>query len=180
VPRRFHFISNTVDPVAGMWRGRGGRSNGTGLDPAVERLWPLGLWDPEVIGELADRRVQPFRLLEFDAIGGRDEPLPEDRAGQMWFQARQMFPMSLESAGLPGYKLLDIHDTTLGPLDALAFEYRWDGLRPDVDGGDHALLMWAPSPWIVFHLYYHCSDNEWADRLPELGLIVATFRVLVE
>jgi hypothetical protein len=188
VPRRFQLITNTVDPGAQLWRGRGGGSGEAGAEAAGEpgaaaagqRSHARGLWDPEVIGVLADGRVQPFRLLEFDAIGGRDEPLPADGARQMWFQARQMFPMTLESVGLPGYGLLDVHDTTLGRLDALAFEYRWEGLRPDEDGGDHALLVWAPTPWTVFHVYYHCSENEWAARLPELEEILATFRVIDE
>ena len=178
VPRRFHLISNTVDPVARCWRGCDDESAKCGSD--AERRWPEGLWDPEVIGELASGRVQPFRLFEFDAIGGRSEPLPDDRRGELWFEARQMFPMTLESAELPGYRLLDIHDRTLGQLDALAFEYHWDGLRPSEDGGDHALLVWVPTPWAVFHVYHHCSETEWVARTPELEEILATFRVLDE
>jgi hypothetical protein len=98
----------------------------------------------------------------------------------MWFEARQMFAMTLESAELPGYQLLDIHDTTLGKLDALAFEYHWDGLRPSEDGGDHALLVWVPTPWAVFHVYHHCSETEWMARAEELKEILKSFRVLDE
>ena len=176
VPQRFHLISNTLDPVARCWRGDED-SDERKADPA-ERPWPEGLWDPEVIGELADGRVQPFRLFEFDAIGGRTEPLPTDGAREMWLESRQVLPMMLESAGLPGYRLLDILDTTVGQLDALAFEYRWDGLRMDEDGGDHALLVWIPTPWAVFHVYHHCSETEWTTRSAELEAILKTFRVL--
>jgi len=178
VPRRFHLISNTVDPVARCWRSGDDESCERESNPDADARWPQGLWDPEVIGELADGRVQPFHLFEFDAIGGRAEPLPADKASELWFGARQMFPMTLESAKLPGYQLLDIHDTVLGSLDALAFEYRWDGLRPSEDGGDHALLVWVPTPWAVFHIYHHCSETEWTARTPELEEIFATFLVL--
>lgn len=180
VPQRFHLISNTVDPVARCWRSCDDESGERESNPNADARWPQGLWDPEVIGELADGRVQPFRLFEFDAIGGRSEPLPDDRSGPMWFEARQMFPMTLESAELPGYQLRDIHDTTLGKLDALAFEYHWDGLRPSEDGGDHALLVWVPTPWAVFHVYHHCSETEWVARAEELEEILETFRVLDE
>ena len=178
VPRRFHLISNTVDPVARCWRSCDDESGERESNPDAAARWPQGLWDPEVIGELAGGRVQPFRLFEFDVISGRTEPIQTERAGEMWFEARQMFPMMLGSAELPGYRLLDIHDTTLGQLDALAFEYTWDGLRPSEDGGDHALLVWVPTPWAVFHIYHHCSETEWTARTPELEEIFATFLVL--
>jgi hypothetical protein len=176
VPSRFHYLSNTVDPVAFDLRGCGEEGAARGPDD-VER-WPRGLWDPEVLGELEDGRVQPLRILEFDAIGPRAEPMPADRAGEMWFQARHMLPEALGSRGLPGYRLLDVADTTLGSLDALAFEYRWDGL-PSVEGdGDHALLVWALSPLTVFHIYHHCVEAEWEARRSELDAILSTFRVL--
>lgn len=175
VPRRFHLIANTVDPVARTWRGCDdeARQRGEGGGP-----WPEGLWDPEVVGELDDGRAQPFRLFEFDAINGRKQPLTEDRAALMWFEVRQIIPATLESTGLPGYMLLDVRDTRVGRHDALAFEYRWDGPRHGEDGGDHALLAWIPTPWIVFHIYHHCAEDEWAARLPELKVILSTFRVL--
>ena len=91
-----------------------------------------------------------------------------------------MFPMMLESAKLPGYQLLDIHDTVVGQFDALAFEYLWDGLRLDEDGGDHSLLLWVPTPRAVFHVYHHCSQTEWMTRSGELEEILKTFGVYDE
>ena len=197
VPRRFHLLANTVDPVARMWRHSddppddaansesepgGDRSEsepgGGGPSEATRGRWPDGLWDPEVIGELPGGRVQPFRLFEFDAIGGRDYRLPPDAASRLWFEARQMFTATLEAAELPGYRLLDIHDMQLGRLDALGFEYRWDGLRLGEDGGDHALLVWGLSSWVAFHVYHHCPEDEWATYLPELETVLGTFRAL--
>jgi hypothetical protein len=190
VPSRFHYLANTVDPVAFDLRGCGEErdaheADGERHEPGCEtheadgeERWPKGVWDPEVIGELEDGRVQPLRILEFDAIGPRAEAVPPDLAGAMWFQARQMLPEVLASGGLPGYCLLDVADTTLGSLDALAFEYTWDGL-PSVEGdGDHALLVWAPSPLTVFHVYHHCVEAEWAARRAELDAILGTFEVL--
>jgi hypothetical protein len=178
VPQRFQLVANTVDPVAQVVRRTTltpgeGRAQCEGLRP-----WPDGLWDPEVVGYLPDGRAQPFRLLEFDAIGLGAGPLSPDTASDMWFQARQVFPSTLESARLPEYELLDIHDRTLGDLDALGFEYRWEGLRRDEDGGDHALLVWAPSPLVVFHAYYHCCQTEWSARTAEFEEILATFAAL--
>jgi hypothetical protein len=178
VPRRFQRLANTVDPVAQEVRS-------TTLAPQAGRrqceepqAWPDGLWDPEVLGDVPGGPVQPFRILEFDAIGLQAEPLSRRVESDMWFQARQVFPKTLESEGLPGYALLDINDQTLGDLDALGFEYRWDGLRHNEDGGDHVLFVWAPSPLIVFHVYYHCCQTEWAARTAEFEAILATFRVI--
>ncbi len=207
VPQRFMFLANTVDPVARMWRGcddppddaagsegepgDGGRSRGEpsggeqsggerggGRRERTDERWAAGLCDPEVIGELPGGRVQPFRLFEFDAIGGRDHRLPADAASTMWFQARRMFTATLEAAELPGYRLLDIHEMPLGQLDALGFEYRWDGLRCGEDGGDHGLLVWGLSSWVAFQVYHHCPEDEWAAYLPELETILGTFRAL--
>ena len=89
-----------------------------------------------------------------------------------------MFTETLEALELPGYRLLDIHEMPLGRLDALGFEYRWDGLRPGEDGGDHALLVWGLSSWVAFHVYHHCPEDEWAAYLPELETILGTFRAL--
>jgi len=176
VPRQFHLLANTVDPIARMMRGVGEASSAE--ETARRHDWPEGYWDADVIGELADGRVQPFRLLEFDVVGGRERPQTDDEAGDMWFQARQLFPETLESVGLPGFALLNVLDSSLGPLDALTFEYRWDGLRDGEDGGDHALLMWAATPTTVFHVYHHCVETEWAARRPELDTILGSFEVL--
>jgi hypothetical protein len=176
VPRRFALLGNTVDPIARLIRGLGGKSAREEADQ--RRNWPDGFCDREVLGELEDGRVQPFRLLEFDAVGGRSEPLTDAEVSDMWFKARQLFPETLESVGLPGFALLNVLDTSLGELDALAFEYHWDGLRAGEDGGDHGLLVWAPTPMTVFHAYHHCVETEWAARKRELDAILASFEVL--
>jgi hypothetical protein len=173
VPRRFIGLANTVDPVAQMMRGgaaKAGRDGGG-------TLWPMGLCDPQVLGDFGGGRVQPVRFLEFD-VRTRKTPLPADEAAEFWFEARQMMPMALASAELPGYRLLDVRGDTLGPLDALAFEWRCDGLNPGDQGGDHALLLWAPHSRRAFNVYYHCCDDQWAARAPELRSILDSFEVL--
>jgi hypothetical protein len=97
---------------------------------------------------------------------------------RLWFEARQMISGALESAALRDYRLLDVHDIRLGGLDALAFEYRWLGLRGGSDGGDHALLVWAPTPLAVFHVYHHCAESEWAARRAELDAVLGSFVAL--
>lgn len=178
LPRPFHLLANTVDPVARMMRGVtepdfGGAEIG-------DATFPHGFWDAGVVGELEDGRVQPFRLFEFDMVGGRDEPQPEEQRDEMWFESRHMLPLALESAELPGCRLLDVTDLRLGPLDALAFVYRWDGLCPFEGAGDHGLLVWAPTEWVVFHLYHHCPESQWKARGEELVTILETFRPVGE
>ncbi len=173
LPQRFHLLANTGDPVARMMRGEAGDDFGdAGIGDAA---FPHGFWDAAVIGELEDGRVQPFRLFEFDMVGGRDEPQPEEERDEMWFQSRHMLPAALEAAKLPGYRLLDVGDVRLGPLAALAFHYRWDGLCPYERGGDHGLLVWAPTEWVVFHLYHHCPESQRKSRGMELVTILETF-----
>ena len=123
VPRRFHLLTNTFDPIARDLRHIVDDEDEP-RGPDGEALWADGIWDPEVIDELPDRRVQPTRIFEFDVVGPRPEPMPPDMQREMWFQSRQMLPSILESGGLPGYRLLDISMLRLGELDALGFEYR--------------------------------------------------------
>ena len=177
VPRRFHVLTNTFDPIARDLRHIVDDEDEP-RGPDGEALWADGIWDPEVIDELPDRRVQPTRIFEFDVVGPRPEPMPPDMQREMWFQSRQMFPSILESGGLPGYRLLDISMLRLGELDALGFEHRWDGLCLEENGGDHALLVWAPTSRLVFHIYHHCAEDEWTTRRPELDEILGTFRVI--
>lgn len=140
LPRHFHVLGDTADPVAQIMRGDDGAAFG-GDHEVGDAPFPHGFWDAHVMGELEDRRLQPFRLFEFDMVGGRDELQPEDERREMWFQSRHMMPAALESAELPGYRLLDVTDVKLGRLDALAFSYRWDGLCPFEGGGDRGLLL---------------------------------------
>jgi hypothetical protein len=173
VPRRFVGIRNTSDPVAQMMRGgaeRAGRDGGGSL-------WPLGFCDPQVLGDIGGGRLQPLRLLEFD-VRIREESLTEDEAAAFWFAARGALPSALASVGLAGYRLLDVRDSMLGPLDALAFEWRWHGLAAGDGGGDRALLVWALHATRAFHVYYHCCDDQWAARAPELRSILGSFEAL--
>ena len=177
VPRRFHLLTNTFDPIARDLRHIvDDEDEPRGADG--EALWADGVWDPEVIDELSDRRVQPTRIFEFDVVGPRPEPMPPDMQREMWFQSRQMFPSIMESGELPGYRLLDISMLRLGELDALGFEYWWDGLCLEENGGDHALLVWAPTSRLVFHVYHHCAEDEWTARRTELDEILGTFRLI--
>jgi hypothetical protein len=172
IPRRFIELANTVDHVAQMMRGGNagpGSDDGTG--------WPAGLCDPEVLGVLEGGRVQPLRLLEIDTRR-RAGPLSDEQAAAVWFEAREVLPGALASTGLPGYRLLDVRDSQLGSLGALAFEWRWDGMTSDDLGGDRALLVWALLPDRVFHVYYHCCGAQWEARTPELLSILASFEVL--
>jgi hypothetical protein len=78
---------------------------------------------------------------------------------------------------MPGYEFLGTRETALGELPALAFEYRWDGVRPGHFGGDHACVVWALGPMTMYHVYHHCSGDEWEARLPEFESILTTFEV---
>jgi hypothetical protein len=177
VPRRFIRLANTVDPIAQMMRVGAAQDRRDGEKPGGhKRAWPAGFCDPEVLGDIGGGRLQPLRVLEIDALC-RAEPLTDDEAAAFWFEAREILPQALESAGLPGYQLLDVRDSTLGRLDALEFEWRWDGLRPGEQGGDRALLVWALHPRRVVHVYYHCCGDEWGARLPELRSIVGSLEL---
>ena len=93
-------------------------------------------------------------------------------------EIREFMPETLASAQMPGYEFLGIRETALGPLPALAFEYRWDGVRPGFYGGDHARIVWALGPTAMFHVYHHCSGEVWEARRSELDAILASFEVL--
>jgi hypothetical protein len=173
VPRRFMGVTNTADPVAQMMRGGAELAGSEGGGS----LWPLGFCDPQVLGDSGGGRLQPLRLLEFD-VRVSAESLTREEAAQFRFEAREVLPSALASVELPGYRLLDVRDSTLGPLDALTFEWRWDGLAAGDGGGDHALLVWALHARRAFHVYYHCTDDQWAARDPELRSILDSFEVL--
>ena len=86
-------------------------------------------------------------------------------------------PETLASGQMPGYEFLGTRETALGELPALAFEYRWDGVRPGHFGGDHACIVWALGPMTMYHVYHHCSGDEWEVAPPEFDAILATFEV---
>ena len=51
-------------------------------------------------------------------------------------------------------------------------------MRPGFFGGDHACIVWALGPVTMYHVYHHCSGDEWEARLPEFETIIASFEVL--
>jgi hypothetical protein len=176
MPKRFGILPDTIDPLARMIRG---------LDemPEEERAklqprLPIGFWDPDVVGESEDGAKQPLRVFEYEALHGREEPLSDEQAEEMWQEIREFMPETLASAQMPGYEFLGTRETALGPLPALAFEYRWQGVRPGFYGGDHARIVWAPSPTAMFHVYHHCSGEVWGARRSELDAILASFELL--
>jgi hypothetical protein len=176
VPKRFEILEQTMDPLARTMR----ELHDLPEEEEAERQrdWPIGFWDPEVLGELEDGTGTPLRLFEFDAIRGRDEPLGDEQAETMRMDIRRFMPETLESGELPGYELLEIREVMLGEMPALAFEYSWDGVRPGAFGGDHACIVWALGPMTIYHVYHHCAGEEWETRRPELDAILASFEVL--
>jgi hypothetical protein len=175
VPERFEPLGQTVDPVARSMRALDGATP----EEEAERLadLPLGFWDPQVAGESDDGPPRPLRTLEMDCFLS-DRPLRQDKAAQMWYRMRRILPETLAELGLPGYALLDQYDTALGPVAALGFEFRWDGVQAQERAGDHALIVWGLTAIQVFQLYYHCPEDEWDARLPELLGILRAFEPL--
>ena len=179
VPRRFVRLGSTADPIARMMR----HLDGAAVRGCLEReaqargAWPQGFCDPETLADVGEGRLQPLRLLEIDAYV-RDEPVTDVEAPALWFGVREYIPEELEACCLPGYRLLDVREAALGSLDGLAFDYRWDGLRPGDDAGDRAQLRWALAPMTLFHVYYHCPASEWDVYLPEYEFILASFELL--
>ncbi len=176
MPKRFEILPETVDPLARLIRGLDELSEeeAAKLQPRL----PIGFWDPDVVGELEDGDMQPLRLIEYDALSGREERLSPEEVGLLRAEMKQHLPQTLASARMPGYAFLGTREVSLGPLPALSFEYSWDGSRPGHFGGDHALVVWALGPTGVFHVYHHCSGEEWEARRPELDAILASFALM--
>jgi hypothetical protein len=175
VPKRFEVLPTTMDPLARTMR----ELHDLTEEEEAERQsdWPVGLWDPEVTGELDDGSGTPLRLFEFEAIRGCDEPLSEEAAERMWQDVQRFMPETLASGELPGYEYLETREVMLGEMPALWFEYRWDGVRPGAFGGDHACVVWALGPMTIYHVYHHCAGEQWEARRPELDAILASFEV---
>jgi hypothetical protein len=176
MPKRFEILPETIDPLARMVRGLNDltEEEAAKLQPRL----PIGFFDPDVLGELEDGSMQPLRLIEYEALSGREESLSDDEIEQMQAEMREYLPETLASAQMPGYEFLGVRETALGPLPALAFEYRWDGVRPGFFGGDHARVVWALGPTAMFHVYHHCSGEVWGARRPELDTILASFALM--
>jgi len=176
MPKRFKILPATMDPLARMIRGLDEMSE---EDQAkVQPRMPVGFWDPEVIGQLEDGQMQPLRLFEYDALRGGDEAIDEAQAGRMWDEIQEFLPQNLANTKMPGFAYLGTRETKLGPLRALSFDFTWDGPRPDLYGGDHVRVVWAMSYTTMFHVYHHCSGDEWEARLPELEAVLASFELL--
>jgi hypothetical protein len=176
MPKRFQILPSTVDPLARMIRGL----NELSAEEAEElqpRL-PIGFYDPDVTGELDDGEMQPLRLIEYDALSADEATLSPEDVGRMRAEMRRFLPETLESAGMPGYEFLGVRETSLGPLPALTFEYSWDGVWPGHFGGDHACIVWALGPTGMYHVYHHCSGEEWEARRLELEAILASFALM--
>ena len=176
MPKRFEILPDTIDPLARMIRGLDDlpEEESARLQPRL----PIGFFDPDVLGELEDGSLQPLRLIEYEALRGREERLSVEEIGQLWREMREYLPETLASAQMPGYEFLGTREMSLGPLPALAFEYAWEGVRPGHFGGDHACIVWAMGPGAMYHVYHHCSGEEWEARRPELDAILASFELL--
>jgi hypothetical protein len=176
MPKRFEILPETVDPLARMIRGLNDLSEKEAKE--LQPRLPIGFYDPDVLGELEDGSRQPLRLIEYEALGGREESLGDEEIERLRAEMREYLPETLASAGMPGYEFLGIRETRLGRLAALAFEYRWDGVRPGFFGGDHARIVWAVGPTAMFHVYHHCSGEVWGARRSELDAILASFALM--
>ncbi len=176
MPRRFEILKQTIDPLARTLRGLNEMSEEE--QEKMQPRLPIGFWDPAVIGELTEGNIQPLRLFEYEAIRGREEPVEEAEIAKMRSDIQGFMPETLASAKMPGYEFLGIGEAMLGPLSAVTFEYRWDGLKPGSFGGDHGFILWAMAPLTMFHVYHHCSGDQWEPRKPELDAILASFQVL--
>jgi hypothetical protein len=175
VPAVFVALMNTVDPLARMLR----QLDDKGFDEESKLTgsWPVGFADPEVVGDVGDDHSEPLRLLEFDVLS-RPDAVSEGDIAAMREAVLEVMPAELARLGLAGFELLDRRETRLGPLDALAFEYVWDGPRDDARLQDRALVVWAPTPTAVYQVYYHCPAEVWDGWLPELERILASFDLL--
>jgi hypothetical protein len=176
MPKRFEITPKTVDPLSRLIRGCNGMPEDE--QKLMQPNMPVGFWDPDLTGELESGKQYPLRVIEYEVLQGQGAAIPTDEAKRMRDEVVDFMPKTLEGIKLPGYEYLGMTETKLGPLPALAFEYRWDGPRPDHYGGDHARVVWALGESAMFHLYYHCSGDDWEAKLPEFETILASFAVM--
>jgi hypothetical protein len=175
VPAVFVALLNTVDPLARLMR----QLDDKQLDEESKLTgsWPVGFADPEVVDDIGGGHHEPLRLLEFDVLT-RPEPMSDTDIAAMRAVVLDALPEALASRGLAGFRMLDRGETTLGPLDALAFEYEWAGPRDAPELIDRALVVWAPTPTAVYQVYYHCPAEVWDAWLSELEAILASFELI--
>ena len=175
VPAVFVALLNTVDPLARLLRRLDDKQPDE--ESKLTGSWPVGFADPEVVGDVGAGHMEPLRLLEFDVLT-RPDPLGDEALAAMREGVRDALPEALASRGLAGFGLIGTREVKLGPLDALAFEYSWEGPRESAELGDHALVVWAPTPTTVYQVYYHCPSESWDRWLPELEQILASFELI--
>jgi hypothetical protein len=108
----------------------------------------------------------------------RPDPLSEGDLAALRQSVRGALPQEIDSLGLPGFEFLGAREVRLGPIDALGFEYAWDGPNEAADEPDRGLVIWAPAPTTVFHVYYHCPASAWGTWWPESEQILASFELL--
>lgn len=175
VPAVFVALMNTVDPLARIFRG----IDQMDLDEESKLTgsWPLGFADPEVVGDLGGDHSEPLRLLEFDVLES-EQPVSEARIEQMREQMRDAVPEALAAAGLPRFDFKLTHEMRLGDIDALGFEYEWAGPSENKKLRDRGLVVWAPTPSVIYQVYYHCPSQVWDNWLPELERMLASFEVI--
>ena len=175
VPAVFVALLNTVDPLARLLRQLDDKQPDE--EGKLAGSWPVGFADPEEVGDVGAGHMEPLRLLEFDVLT-RPDPLSDEALAAMREGVRDALPEALASRDLAGFDLIDTRQVKLGPLDALAFEYTWEGPRESAERGDHALVAWAPTPTTVYQVYYHCPTEAWDRWLPELEQILASFELI--
>ena len=171
---RFEPLGNALDPV-GVLDGRA--LDGATPEQEAERLGelPQGFWDPQVAGEGEDGLPRPLRTL--DGLLPERAPLRQDKAAQMWFLGARILPETLRDGPA---RLLTGRPVRhgAGPIAALGFEFRWDGMKAHAAGGDRALIVWGLTAVQVFQLYYHCPAEEWTRACPSSAQILETFEPL--
>ena len=175
VPQRFEALGLTFDPLARSLRALDDATREQETQKLLDL--PQGFWDPEVADAGDDGLPRPLRTVEVDCFLS-DRPLRQDKAAKMWFRMRRILPETLAEMHLPGYGLLDQHDSALGPIAALAFEFRWDGVKARTGAGDRGMIVWALTAIQAFQVYCHCPAEEWDARLPELEQILKSFETL--
>ena len=124
MPAAFVALLNTVDPLARLLRQLDDKQPDE--ESRLAGSWPVGFADPEVVDDVGAGHMEPLRLLEFDVLT-RPDPLSDADVAAMRERVRDALPEALASRGLAGFDLLDTREVKLGPLDALAFEYVWEG-----------------------------------------------------
>ena len=165
VPVDFVVLMNTVDPLSRLLRGI--QDKQPHEETALTGSWPVGFADPQVVGDIGGGHTEPLRLLEFDVLE-RSDALSAGDLAVLQQSVVGALPREIDSLGLPGFEFLGARELKLGPIDALGFEYEWDGPNEAADEPDRGLVVWAPTPTTVYHVCYHCPASAWGTWWPEL------------